>query len=98
MKNSDKVIRDRLLVENYIKRKMMGHTEIVKKLSISFQLNQTYIYKILKRHRVNNPQVWEETHLESNPINADRLIVSNAVTQPIKVSGWWKRLLNKILP
>ena len=32
MKRSDKVIRDRLLVENYIKRKMMGHTEIVKKL------------------------------------------------------------------
>ncbi len=99
MKRKDRETRDRLLVENYIAQKQIGRTDIVRGLCASFNLSASYIYKIIRKSRLENSQNWEELHLDSAPsFSGDRLIVSNAIGGiDYTPKSWWKKLLNKLV-
>lgn len=59
MKKADKIVRDRLLVENFIAQKIMGRKHIVEGLAESFNISVNHAYKIVRDHRKANPEAFE---------------------------------------
>ena len=59
MKKVDKLVRDRLLVENFIAQKTMGRKHIVEGLAESFNISVNHAYKIVRDHRKKNPEAFE---------------------------------------
>ena len=59
MKKEHKIVRDRLLVENYITQKNLGHKGIVEGLAKSFNLSTNYIYKLISDHQKSHPHMWD---------------------------------------
>ena len=97
MKRSDKTVRDRLLVENYIMQKSLGRSGIVRVLARAFSLTPAYIYKLIEEYRSQHPEIWEQLHIQNAQLHAERLGISNAITTEQRPTrGWWKRLLNKL--
>ena len=109
MKKKDKIVRDRLLVENFIEQKKLGRRGIVDGLAQSFNLSTSYIYKLISDHQKINPDMWDSIidnmvdHVESKGAmdaivesklkNPERLTVSNAITEEPSITSWWKRWL-----
>ena len=101
MKKVDKLVRDRLLVENFIAQKTMGRKHIVEGLAESFNISVNHAYKIVRDHRKKNPEAFEikaEVPIEK-PITEsmgamDALIenISNAITEEPSTRKWWRRL------
>jgi len=59
VKKADKIVRDRLLVENYIAQKSMGRKYIAEGLAQSFSISVNHARKIIRDHRKENPEAFE---------------------------------------
>jgi AraC-like DNA-binding protein len=107
VKKKDKIVRDRLLVENFIEQKRLGHSGVVEGLAQSFSLSKSYVYKLISDHEKSNPDMWDpivdnmvdhveskgamDAIVESKLKNPERLTVSNAITEESSTTSWWKR-------
>ena len=91
--------RNELLAENYLQQRALGNAGIVPRLSQAFDLNETYIYKLLALHRQAHPDLWsapEQLLVHPQTLHGERLMASNAIIEPRRRVSRWQRFLNKM--